>query len=432
MSSKSNDKLPKYVFRTEFGVFRFKRNVPSDIKDVSGKRYYYKVLGKSYKDAMKQYSGALKEFDAFVASFRQQTPARETILEIVANEYGSDAAQRLERGQIDDNLDFALQDLSARVEGKVSQEVSERLFDASLPPAVLTMNDCLNRYIEYKYTGNSEKDRLPRNLVERTGKYLREALGSSAVDELPVEEITRKDANKLRDYLVAQMKPNSVVRIIGQARTALNFVIKEDDLNIRNPFQGIIIKGAGASKDDRLPLTEQEVVSLNAVFDKPDDVSALWATLRDTGARLSEVVYLTVGDIDLQDRTMAIRPNALREDLKTVSSTRTIPLSDDAMNKLQVLRKGKEDDDAIFTRYAKPRGADNASQMLMKRLRKQIKDPKKSIHSLRHSMKDKLRNAGVQEELAKAIMGHSDGSVASRYGSGYNKDVMLEALVKVW
>ena len=33
---------------------------------------------------------------------------------------------------------------------------------------------------------------------------------------------------------------------------------------------------------------------------------------------------------------------------------------------------------------------DSASQMLMKRLRKVVKDPKKSIHSLRHAQADAL------------------------------------------
>jgi hypothetical protein len=138
----------------------------------------------------------------------------------------------------------------------------------------------------------------------------------------------------------------------------------------------------------------------------------------EKGARLSEIVYLAVEDVDLQNKSVAIRLNSFRGSLKTASSERTIPLSDKALEALQVLRQGKEADEAIFTRYARPRGADSASQMLMKRLRKVVKDPKKSIHSLRHSMKDALRNSGCPEELGKAILGHSDGSVASRYGSG--------------
>jgi hypothetical protein len=30
------------------------------------------------------------------------------------------------------------------------------------------------------------------------------------------------------------------------------------------------------------------------------------------------------------------------------------------------------------------------------------------------------------------LLGHSDGSVAARYGSGYTLDVMREALAKAW
>jgi integrase len=107
-------------------------------------------------------------------------------------------------------------------------------------------------------------------------------------------------------------------------------------------------------------------------------------------------------------------------------------LSDKALEALQVLRQGKEADEAIFTRYARPRGADSASQTCQKRLRKVVKDPKKTLHSLRHSMKDSLRNSGCPEELAKSLLGHSDGSVASRYGSGYTLEVMREALAKAW
>ena len=115
MSSKSQDKLPKYVFRTAFGVFRFKRNVPKDIREVSGKVFFYKVLGKEYKEAMRSYSAALLEFDSFVSAYRNEVPVRETILEVVKAEFGDDAMRMLARGQVDENLEFALMDLSDKV-----------------------------------------------------------------------------------------------------------------------------------------------------------------------------------------------------------------------------------------------------------------------------------------------------------------------------
>ena len=45
--------------------------------------------------------------------------------------------------------------------------------------------------------------------------------------------------------------------------------------------------------------------------------------------------------------------------------------------------------------------------MLMKRLRTQITDKKLTMHSLRHRMKDKLRNTGCPEAISLAILGHS-------------------------
>jgi integrase len=75
---------------------------------------------------------------------------------------------------------------------------------------------------------------------------------------------------------------------------------------------------------------------------------------------------------------------------------------------------------------------DKASAMLMKRLRTVIPDKKITTHSLRHRMKDKLRNSGCPENLSMEILGHAQGSVAANYGSGYAIGVMREALVNVW
>jgi integrase len=391
------------------------------------------VLGKDYKDAMRAYSAALLEFDGFVSAYRNEAPVRETVLEVVKAELGEDAMLQLARGDVDDNLEFALMDISAKVEGTVSEEVSARIYGASVPLVEVTLAGVLDRYREYKSTGDADKDRLLFNLIKRTKRACEEVLGTTAVNDADVAKITRKDVNAVRDYLFGTgLKPNSVVRVISQAQAAMNFCIREDDLSVANPFQGVIIKGRGATKDDRLPLSKDDIYELNNTFEAPDDVAALWTTLRDTGARLSEIVYLAVEDVDLQNKSVAIRLNSFRGSLKTASSERTIPLSDKALEALQVLRQGKEADEAIFTRYARPRGADSASQMLMKRLRKVVKDPKKSIHSLRHSMKDALRNSGCPEELGKAILGHSDGSVASRYGSGYTLDVLRQAMEKAW
>ena len=136
MSKTSADKLPQYVYRTAFGVYRFRRNVPKDIMEVSGRKLWYKVLGKDYKEAMRSYSTALLEFDSFVSAYRNEAPVRETILEVVKAEFGEEAMLQLARGQVDENLEFALMDLSDKVEGSVpcqtATQPSEPLLSARL------------------------------------------------------------------------------------------------------------------------------------------------------------------------------------------------------------------------------------------------------------------------------------------------------------
>jgi hypothetical protein len=177
MSRQSQDKLPKYIFRTAFGVFCFKRNVPKDIRETVGKTFFYKVLGKDYKDAMRSYSAALLEFDSFVSAYWNEAPLRETILEVVKAEYGEEAMLQLARGQIDENLEYALMGLSDKVEGKVSEEVSALIYTGSLPEASLSIAECIDRHFAYKKSGDVDKERLARNIVERGKKYLTEALG---------------------------------------------------------------------------------------------------------------------------------------------------------------------------------------------------------------------------------------------------------------
>ena len=140
---------------------------------------------------------------------------------------------------------------------------------------------------------------------------------------------------------------------------------------------------------------------------------------------------LEVQDVDLQERSVTIRPNGIRG-LKTKGSHRTLPLSQRAAEVLQGHRQGKEDGEALFPRYARPRGSDAASAMMMKRLRTVITDKKLTMNSLRHRMKDKLRNTGCPEAVSMAILGHSTNTIAANYGSGYALEVIREHMERVW
>jgi len=296
------------------------------------------------------------------------------------------------------------------------------------PP--MTLDTVLSEYAAYK-AGEGVRDKDAALRIKKLRKDLKNGLGEYKLEKGSLAAITRADANTFRDHLLERMKPNSVLRNVAVVKAAVNYVITEYSLSIPNVFNRLRIKGAGASIEDRYPLTDEQIALVLPDYQRDSLAWALFLTLIDTGARLSEVVGLEVQDVDLQERSVKIRPNGIRG-LKTKGSRRTLPLSHRVLEVLQEHRQGKKEGDAIFPKYARPRGNDAASAMLMKRFRKQITERKLTMHSLRHRMKDKLRNTGCPEAISMAILGHGSNTVAANYGSGYALEVMREHMERVW
>jgi len=424
-------KLPAYVFRRANGSYRYKRNVPKKLVGLIGKATLYRQLGESYAEAMRNLPKVHSEIEKL---FRDEAhmPSSERALAIIRGALGSEVAEQVLAGQVVEysQEDYALNELAREIAGKLSEDIVTQIYTGRLKQPALTLQKALGEYQAYKTEDAGESRELELR-VARALKDLGAAIGTQRVAQTPLNEITRADANALRDYLLERMKPSSVHRYITVVRAAVNYVVTEHSLNIPNVFNGLRIKGASASIDDRLPISDQDLAMARPNFDDDAVANALFITLTDTGARLSEITGLVVQDVDLQERSITIRPNGVRT-LKTKGSQRTLPLSERALELLQEHRRGKGDTQPIFPDYARPRGRDAASAMLMKRLRRSIADKKLTMHSLRHRMKDKLRNTGCPEAISLAILGHSTNTVAANYGSGYALEVMREHLEKAW
>jgi integrase len=83
----------------------------------------------------------------------------------------------------------------------------------------------------------------------------------------------------------------------------------------------------------------------------------------------------------------------------------------------------------LFPRYAKDGDirATHASNTINKWISETLGIPKTS-HSFRHSFRDMLREAGVSEEIAKAILGHGFRSISDQYGQGFSLQRLNEAM----
>ncbi len=60
-----------------------------------------------------------------------------------------------------------------------------------------------------------------------------------------------------------------------------------------------------------------------------------------------------------------------------------------------------------------------------------INDPRKSIHSIRHTVKQQLRDAGCPKDVRDAIQGHASNSISENYGLGHSLAVMLDWMTRI-
>ena len=425
-------KLPRYVFRRANGGFRYKRNVPLHLRALIGKATLYRQLGDSYKEAMQNLPLIHARIEALLEGEKEKS-ARDRSIEIIRGALGDEVADMVLANAVPEysEIEDALNELGKALhKQKLPSEIVEQVYSGKLRQEVITLETVLKDYVAYKSdTPKAEKEITQR--VERLRKDMQHIYGKQKLKYVSLSDISRQDANDLRDHLLSRVSANSAVRMLGVVRTAINHAIVEHSLNIPNVFTNLRIKGAGASKLDRLPLSDTQVVHLETAYSNDTTAWVLFVCLRDTGCRVSEIAGLRVKDCDTDKECLIISPTPWRT-LKTNNSQRSVPLSPEAIKALEEVSQGKDPEAPLFPRYAKERGGDNCSAMLMKRLRTIITDKKLTMHSLRHRMKDKLRNTGCPEAISMAILGHGSNTVAANYGSGYALDVMREHMEKVW
>lgn len=157
-----------------------------------------------------------------------------------------------------------------------------------------------------------------------------------------------------------------------------------------------------------------------------------------TGARLEEIGQLLAEDIRFSKEYSVwyfdINNNGGKR-LKTKSSVRKIPVHHKLIELGLIDYKSSLKDVRLFPEFTRGRDG-KLTTGWSKWFRRYLTsvglcDSRKVFHSFRHTMKDALRNAGVDEAISDAITGHTNSSVGRSYGYGYNLNILNEAIHKV-
>ena len=115
--------------------------------------------------------------------------------------------------------------------------------------------------------------------------------------------------------------------------------------------------------------------------------------------------------------------------LKTASSERKIPLVGEALWAAKRIVETGNSSDFGFPRYnrASPTAANSASAALNEWLKHYVPDGC-TMHSFRHSMRDRLRAVQCPSDITDQIGGWTTDGVGQGYGSGYPMRVLREWL----
>jgi integrase len=295
-------------------------------------------------------------------------------------------------------------------------------------PKPIHLSDALEHYLgEHK-----------RGQDVRFIRDARRAIGlvTQTIGDLPLDKYTRDHARAVRDALAPGHSTATVRRRLDSICAIFNLGRREFDVQCQNPFEKLAIAREGLDVEKRVPFTADEVRRIEqACREVDDDIRHIVAIQLATGARLKEIVGLRREDVFLNCEIphVYIRPNeALGRLLKTPGSERTVPLLGVALWAARQALLASDVNGWLFPRYAADNNirADAASATVNKFFSKTLSIPR-TTHSFRHAMKDLLRNAGVSEEMSKAILGHGSRSIADQYGSWFTFQRKAEALERL-
>jgi len=289
------------------------------------------------------------------------------------------------------------------------------------------LSDALEIYLNGHLKKNDEKFCI---YTRRVWNKLIEVIGDKEF-----EKIIRADANIFISKRLAEgSKTTTVDRQISVINAVFNVVITENELTKANPFHKSRIPGLGEDSKARGVFNNTQLSTLiDECKKKNDDVRWLLSLQIDLGCRLAEATGLALEDLHLNEELpyVSFKPHHWRP-LKTKSSIRNVPLvgvSLWAANK--IAESAQEGQLYAFPRYTNGStcNANNASATLNKWMESLGID--KTTHELRHTIRDRLRQANAPKSIQDAVGGWGKEDIGDNYGLGYALEQLKDWLDKV-
>lgn len=396
----------------DIAIARVKR----DALEIADNEYWASLLsGGEAAVAQKLYSAAAKRAQAFGYSYRPVTDiARDESIADIVRRFD---ALNFERTQ--PAVETAILGGVARPIAKVSEAF--KLYHENIVPDEHTGKSAFQ-----KYQWKKVKQRAVNNFIETIG-------------DKAMADITRDDARAIYDLWMGRIAPksgrpthsaSSGNRDLGNMRVLYKAYFDHvGDTGRKNPFDGLSFNEKRKKTRPPFPTKwiQDVILKPGALATMNSEGRGVIFALIETGARPSEICNLTPDSICLDAPVphLKIKPRDDPDDpreIKTESSIREVPLVGVALEVFKKHPKG-------FPRYWNKEN--HMSQALNKFFKANdlFPTPEHKIYSFRHSFKDRMRDARVDEELRRIFMGHA--TEVPEYGAGGSMEWKRDELAKI-
>lgn len=380
-------------------VARVKRDLMEEADDAL---WASMILQEPEDRAQAQYRAAMRRVEALGMTFK-------SALSLATKSSLSDLIERMERVE----------------PGRTPLPVAEAVFGGvDIPATTVTMafKTYCNEIVPDELIAKSEAQKAQwKKVKQRAVNNFVALCGDKAMTD-----ISRDDALRLYRQWQERIAPkdgkpthsaSSGNRDIGNMRVLYDaYFTHMGEIDRQNPFAKLNF--TSRKKRTRPPFDRDwltgTILKPGALAGLNSEARGIVLALIETGARPSEIANLSPADIRTADKVphLVIQPRLDPDDpreIKTASSERSVPLVGVALDVFDKHPNG-------FPRYR------NKEMHLSSTLNKFFKENKlfpstaHKIYSFRHSFEDRMKEAGLDEELRRLLMGHTIDRPT--YGSG--------------
>lgn len=215
---------------------------------------------------------------------------------------------------------------------------------------------------------------------------------------------------------------------------------------IKNPAHNLLLPKNSRVNEERCAYSTQEIEKIiSNLIARREDLSErperFWVPIiaAFSGMRLGEICQLHAEDLKIEDGMLCLDINVSgNRRLKNSASQRLIPVHHRVLelgfiDYCDSIKATSERLFPLLTLHSVNGYGHQLGKWFTTFNRRYItQDPKKTFHSIRHSVANELKQLKIPSEVISELLGHQVDSITmSRYGKRYRPAVLLEAMEKL-